>query len=73
MQETCLRLMGKKLLVALAMRGKFTTDSIQSIDEGDDILMAGGSLFTYILSCRSRLPNHNKSSHTLRLWTDLRD
>jgi hypothetical protein len=40
MQETCLRLMGRKLLVSLAMEGKFATDGLQSIDEGDDILMA---------------------------------
>jgi hypothetical protein len=40
MQETCLRLMGKKLLVSLAMEGKFASDGLQSIDEGDDILMA---------------------------------
>jgi hypothetical protein len=40
MQETCLRLMGKKLLVSLAMEGKFASDSLQAIDEGDDILMA---------------------------------
>jgi hypothetical protein len=40
MQETCLRLMGKKLLVSLAMEGKFSTDGLQSIEEGDDILMA---------------------------------
>ena len=40
MQETCLRLMGKKLLVSLAMEGKFVSDGLQSIDEGDDILMA---------------------------------
>ena len=40
MQETCLRLMGKKLLVALAMEGKFASDGLQAIDEGDDILMA---------------------------------
>ena len=39
-QETCLRLMGKKLLVSLAMEGKFATDGLQAIDEGDDILMA---------------------------------
>jgi hypothetical protein len=32
--------MGKKLLVSLAMEGKFATDGLQSIDEGDDILMA---------------------------------
>ena len=40
MQETCLRLMGKKLLVSLAMEGKCATDGLQAIDEGDDILMA---------------------------------
>ena len=40
MQEACLRLMGKKLLVSLAMEGKFATDGLQAIDEGDDILMA---------------------------------
>jgi len=40
MQETCLRLMGKKLLVSLALEGKFATDGLQAIDEGDDILMA---------------------------------
>jgi hypothetical protein len=40
MQETCLRLMGKKLLVSLAMEGKFASDGLQAIDEGDDILMA---------------------------------
>jgi hypothetical protein len=40
MQEACLRLMGKKLLVSLAMEGKFANDGLQSIDEGDDILVA---------------------------------
>jgi len=40
MQEACLRLMAKKLLVSLAMEGKFATDGLQAIDEGDDILMA---------------------------------
>jgi len=40
MQEACLRLIGKKLLVSLAMEGKFATDGLQAIDEGDDILMA---------------------------------
>jgi len=40
MQEACLRLMGKRLLVSLAMEGKFATDGLQAIDEGDDILMA---------------------------------
>ncbi|MGO8736439.1 MAG: hypothetical protein ACLQVM_27010 [Terriglobia bacterium] len=40
MQEACLRLLGKKLLVSLAMEGKFATEGLQAIDEGDDILMA---------------------------------
>ncbi len=40
MQEACLRLMGKKLLVSLAMEGKFASDGLQAIEEGDDILMA---------------------------------
>jgi hypothetical protein len=40
MQETCVRLMGKKLLVSLAMEGKFASDGLQAIDEGDNILMA---------------------------------
>jgi hypothetical protein len=39
-QEICLRLMGKKLLVSLAMEGKFSNDGLQAIDDGDDILMA---------------------------------
>ena len=40
MQESCLRLMGKKLLVSLAMEGKFSSEGLQSINEEDDILMA---------------------------------
>jgi hypothetical protein len=40
MQETCLRLMGKKLLVALAMEGKFSSEGLQAINDEDDILMA---------------------------------
>jgi len=40
MQETCLRLMGKKQLVSLAMEGKFATEGLQAIDEGDEILIA---------------------------------
>src|SRR2546426_3571991 len=40
MQEGCLRLMGKKLLVSLAMEGKFSSEGLQAINEEDDILMA---------------------------------
>jgi len=38
MQTACLRLMGKKLLVALTMEGKFAGEKLQSIDEDDDML-----------------------------------
>jgi hypothetical protein len=40
MQTSCLRLMGKKLLVALTMEGKFASEGLQSIDEDDDMLAA---------------------------------
>jgi hypothetical protein len=40
MQVVCLRLMGKKLLVALAMEGKFAADGLQAIDGDDDMLTA---------------------------------
>ena len=40
MQSTCLRLMGKKLLVSLAMEGKFCREGLQSLEEDDDMLTA---------------------------------
>lgn len=40
MQSACLRLMGKKMLVSLAMEGKFTQDGLQSLEEDDDMLTA---------------------------------
>jgi superfamily II DNA or RNA helicase len=40
MQSSCLRLMGKKLLVALTMEGKFAGEGLQNIDEDDDMLSA---------------------------------
>ena len=39
-QETCLRLMGKKLLVSLAMEGKLDGGGLQAMDEDDDVLTA---------------------------------
>jgi superfamily II DNA or RNA helicase len=39
-QESCLRLMGKKLLVSLAMEGKLQAEGLQSMDEDDDMLTA---------------------------------
>jgi hypothetical protein len=40
MQTACMRLMGKKLLVALTMEGKFAGEGLQNIDEDDDMLSA---------------------------------
>jgi len=40
MQTSCLRLMGKKLLVAVTMEGKFAGEGLQTIDEDDDMLSA---------------------------------
>jgi len=40
MQAQCLRLMGKKLLVALALEGKFAAEGLQNLDEDDDMLTA---------------------------------
>jgi hypothetical protein len=40
MQTACLRLMGKKLLVALPVEGKFAGEGLQTIDEDDDMLSA---------------------------------
>src|SRR6202044_2665651 len=40
MQTTCLRLMGKKLLVSLAMEGKFSNDGLQGLEDDDDVLTA---------------------------------
>jgi len=40
MQESCLRLMGKKLLVSLAMEGKFSNEGLQALDADDDMLTA---------------------------------
>ena len=40
MQTSYLRLMGRKLFVALTMEGKFAGEGLQSIDEDDDMLSA---------------------------------
>jgi hypothetical protein len=40
MQENCLRLMGKKLLVSLAMEGKFSSEGLQALEDDDDMLTA---------------------------------
>lgn len=40
LQVACLRLMGKKLLVALTMEGKFAGEGLQTMDEDHDMLSA---------------------------------
>ena len=40
LQETCLRLMGKKMLVALMMEGKFSGEGLQSLDTDEDLMSA---------------------------------
>jgi hypothetical protein len=39
-QTTCLRLMGKKMLVALMMEGKFSGEGIHSLERDDDLMSA---------------------------------
>ena len=39
-QRTCLRLMGRKMLVALMMEGKFSGEGLHSMDADDDMLAA---------------------------------
>jgi hypothetical protein len=40
MQEVCLRLMGRKMLVALMMEGKFSGEGLQSLDADEDLMSA---------------------------------
>ena len=40
MQETCLRLMGKKMLVALTLEGKFSGEGLQALDTDEDLMSA---------------------------------
>ena len=40
MQTKCLRLMGKKLLVALTLEGKFVGEGLHDIEDDDDMLAA---------------------------------
>jgi hypothetical protein len=40
MPEAYWRLMGRKLLVSLTMGGRFVTEGLRAINDGDDILMA---------------------------------
>ena len=39
-QERCLRLMGKKMLVSLALEGKLASHGLSAMEEDDDVLIA---------------------------------
>jgi hypothetical protein len=40
MQSSCLRLMAKKMLVSLAMEGKFSAQGLNTLEDDDDVLTA---------------------------------
>lgn len=63
MQELCLKLMGKKMLVALAMEGKFSGEGLQSM--GDEDLMT---------ALARELVNENGVGESAnKIWQDLRE
>jgi hypothetical protein len=76
MQETCLRLMGKKMLVALMMEGKFTGEGLQALDTDEDLMSAMAPNWSRRLAL-VRLPtrygetsikNARRSSHAQQSW-----
>jgi superfamily II DNA or RNA helicase len=63
MQEQCLKLMGKKMLVALAMEGKFSGEGLQAM--GDEDLMT---------ALARELVNNNRVGESAdKIWHDLRE
>ena len=76
MQETCLRLMGKKMLVALMMEGKFSGEGLQALDADEDLMSAmarelvekagvGESADAVWRSYRSQYERHYSESETM--------
>jgi len=61
-QESCLRLMGKKLLVSLAMEGKLQVEGLQAIDEDDDLLTA---------MARELVTRQGVGAEAAQVWRDL--
>ena len=62
MQSSCLRLMAKKMLVSLAMEGKFSDGGLQSFEEDDDILTA---------MARELVTKHGVGESADALWKQL--
>jgi hypothetical protein len=61
-QESCLRLMGKKLLVSLAMEGKLHTEGLQTMEEDDDLLRA---------MARELVTRQGVGDRAAQVWRDL--
>ena len=61
--------MGRKLLVALAMEGKFSTEGLQAVGEDDDLLMAMARELRKELEKARRLCGDPSKSRTRRSRT----
>lgn len=87
MQEICLRLMGRKMLVALMMEGKFSGEGLQSLDADEDLMSAmarelvgkGGvgesadAVWQQLDEERSRLKDHDVSAPVQHAANTTRD
>jgi hypothetical protein len=62
-QTTCLRLMGKKMLVALMMEGKFSGEGIHSLESDDDMMSA---------MARELVERGRVGESTHAIWADLK-
>ncbi len=62
-QVGCLRLMGKKLLVSMALEGKFVDSGLQALYEGDDVLTS---------LAREFVMNRGVGESAEAVWRDLR-
>ena len=71
MQEVCQRLMGRKLLVALAMEGKFASEGFQAIDGDDDMLTAMARELVESTICARRFSPNEKAKITVRITVEL--
>jgi len=62
-QTTCLRLMGKKMLVALMMEGKFSGEGLHSLESDDDLMSA---------MARELVERGNVGESAAAVWADLK-
>jgi Helicase conserved C-terminal domain len=62
-QTTCLRLMGKKMLVALMMEGKFSGEGLHSVESDDDLMSA---------MARELVERGNVGESAAAVWADLK-